>query len=149
MPCKDLTEILTLTIDTKDRLIDYTLNKKSCSKPIGDQSLLLSLLKNKTTENILNLSGKDLIPPDEKDFNEIFLFEKHFNAIKHGIKAFLGDKSKSLHQYFRTSVKKIVHSEGSINIEVEISLNISGGKSTSAQNLSQIKPCCKTCTFRG
>ena len=41
MPCTDVTEILKLRIDSADRLVTYSLTKRTCGGALGKESLLL------------------------------------------------------------------------------------------------------------
>ena len=41
MPCKDVTELLEVVLDSEDRLLDYTFSKRTCGQGVGAASLLI------------------------------------------------------------------------------------------------------------
>jgi len=76
MPCKDISEIIKVKIDNEDRLIWYALEKSSCGKLLGTESLILDLIKDKPVAEIAGLVASDLIEDNNKP--EDFLSFKTF-----------------------------------------------------------------------
>lgn len=83
MPCEDLTESIFIALDAEERLMHYVLRKESCGRMIGDESMLCDTLKGMPAEDILAVSTG--IEGDSD-----FLAEKHLNALKSALRAYLG-----------------------------------------------------------
>lgn len=91
MPCNDISEIIRIELDASDRLLHYSLNKKTCGTEIGQTALLIGMFRDRHAEEILDLDHSDVFhfyeTPDPED--EFFYF-KHFFAVQSAVSALLG-----------------------------------------------------------
>lgn len=92
MPCNDVTEVLSLTLDPDDRLTHYSLIKLTCGGGVGNPSLLKKWIANKPASEILATSAETILQefPTPSDTWE-FLSIKHLLAVQSGLQALLGD----------------------------------------------------------
>lgn len=123
MPCNDLTEILHLELDNKDRIKNYIIFKLSCSKRIGNTNVLLDWLKQKELSELLNINSQDMLREiGELDADQKFLCIKHFEHIKDALKIILGDEKGS------KGANCIIHSydqcDKGVKIKILINSNI-------------------------
>ena len=84
MPCNDLTEKIKISLDNNNRVVNYSLTKRSCQFAVWDESLIIEWVKNRSLDEILNTSVKsflevNLVTSDIKKFMSI----KHFESIQH------------------------------------------------------------------
>ncbi|MBK7141326.1 MAG: hypothetical protein IPH75_04515 [bacterium] len=91
MPCSDVTEVLTLTLDPEDRLTHYSLIKLTCGGGVGNPSLLRKWIENRPAEEILSTTPDVVLSefPTPSDTWE-FLTIKHLLAVQSGLQALLG-----------------------------------------------------------
>jgi hypothetical protein len=61
MPCNDVTEVLSLTLDPDDRLTHYSLIKLTCGGGVGNPSLLKKWIANKPASEILSTSTETIL----------------------------------------------------------------------------------------
>ena len=61
MPCKDTTAEITIQLDDKDCLVDFSFSKITCSKEIGGGTGYLEYCKGKSAEEILDLEINELL----------------------------------------------------------------------------------------
>lgn len=92
MPCSDVTEILRLTIDAQNRVIFYSLSKRTCGASVGNPSLLRKWIANRRVPDVMSATPGDVLAalPKRSRIWE-FLSMKHLLAIKCGLAALLGD----------------------------------------------------------
>lgn len=100
MPCKDITDHLRIRLDEQDRITRYALRKLSCGGAVGNQSLILDWLENKTAEEVLSASPEMILNSHNvSDEIEEYLLLKHFLAVKAGLSIMLGRESGSVEDY--------------------------------------------------
>lgn len=94
MPCSDVTEILSITLDSDDRIVHYSLLKRTCGGSVGNPSLLRKWVENRTAQEVLEASPEQLLAalPTPSTTWE-FLRLKHLFALQSGIQALFGQKS--------------------------------------------------------
>lgn len=97
MPCEDVSEIIELRLDARDRLTGYELKKMTCGRAVG----LASLLEDEVT----GLAAADLLTADVEQFldrhptddeAEEYLYLKHHFAIRAGLAVLLGHEGGSI-----------------------------------------------------
>lgn len=91
MPCNDVTDRLKMTISDDNRVVAYTLAKRTCGAEVGEYSLIEPWVKDRTIDDILTTSPDiffETVAP--KDTTEEFLVLKHFFSIRNGLEAFTG-----------------------------------------------------------
>jgi len=100
MPCADITETLEIRIGPDDRVIDYSLHKKTCGGEIGNESLIAGWLRKRTISETLATSAEDLIAsrPEMPPLRE-FLVVKYFLAVQAGLAVMLGQDSGGVDDY--------------------------------------------------
>ncbi|PWB75938.1 hypothetical protein C3F09_01375 [candidate division GN15 bacterium] len=91
MPCTDVTEILSLTIDHQDCIIHYSLAKLTCGAAVGNPSLLRKWIDRRPAVDVLSATLEDVLTvlPTRSQTWE-FLTLKHLTAVQHGLRAMLG-----------------------------------------------------------
>ncbi len=92
MPCSDVTEVLSLTLDPDDRVTHYSLLKLTCGGGVGNPSLLRKWIENRTAQDVMGATPADILQaiPTTSDTWE-FLTIKHLFAVQAGLKALGGD----------------------------------------------------------
>ncbi|HOF40121.1 MAG TPA: hypothetical protein PLD73_08605 [Candidatus Hydrogenedentes bacterium] len=61
MPCTDVTERIELVLDADDRLISYTLHKRSCGRTTGAEGLLEAVLAGTAAAKIIRMTPDELL----------------------------------------------------------------------------------------
>jgi hypothetical protein len=91
MPCNDVTEVLSLTLDHEDRVIHYSLAKLTCGAAVGNPSLLRKWIDGRKADDVLRGSVHDVLAvlPTRSETWE-YLTYKHLLAVQHGLRAVLG-----------------------------------------------------------
>ncbi len=97
MPCNDITEQIRIVLERNDRLISYSLFKKTCGSAVGAESLLLDMLAGLSIDDILQFhrSGSHW-PQAAEDQIEEFLKSKHLFAIRAALVSFTGKDSAGI-----------------------------------------------------
>lgn len=102
MPCKDITDHLRIRLDNQDKITRYALRKLSCGGAVGNQSLIIDWLENKTAEEVLSAAPEEILNSHNvTDEIEEYLLLKHFLAVKAGLSIMLGRESGSVDDYCR------------------------------------------------
>ena len=94
MPCSDVTEILSLTLDSDDRVVHYSLIKRTCGGAVGNSSLLRKWIENRSAAEVLTATPEEImaaIPTRSSTWE--FLTLKHLFAVQSGLQAMLGERS--------------------------------------------------------
>ncbi len=90
VPCNDITEVLRLELDAEDRLLGYSLTKRTCGAPIGDDALLLPLVRRASLEELTGMSFERVTESADIAEGEEFLFAKHWVALQEAAAVLLG-----------------------------------------------------------
>lgn len=96
MPCSDVTERIQLNLDPLDRLVSYQLNKRTCGRGVGADSLLAERFQGSSVEELLALDPSALFAEFEQTYPEeavAFLHLKHVVAVQTALAAFSGRES--------------------------------------------------------
>jgi hypothetical protein len=94
MPCSDVTEILSLTVDSEDRVVHYSLSKLTCGGAVGNPSVLRKWIEGKTANEILETQLHDvlaLLPTASTTWELVTL--KHLRAVQLGLEALTGQQN--------------------------------------------------------
>jgi hypothetical protein len=94
MPCTDVTEQLQILLDADDRMVDYSLIKRTCGGTMGRDSLILKMVKSMRAEHIA------ACPPHvfyetitfSSDLKEL-VYLKHYRALRAALSEYLGWES--------------------------------------------------------
>jgi len=91
MPCSDVTEIIHVELDNKDRLQDYYFSKRTCGQGVGMGNLLVDNLRGWSVDRILETDSDTFVAlfPVEDELEE-FLGLKHFFAIQSVLEVLTG-----------------------------------------------------------
>ncbi|MEL6544703.1 MAG: hypothetical protein AAFQ82_08755 [Myxococcota bacterium] len=91
MPCNDISEVLELTLDDADCLVDYRLRKRTCGAVVGAERLLIDWLGGLHVDTILATQSDALNERyGAEDDERAFLYFKHLFALRDGVKRILG-----------------------------------------------------------
>lgn len=93
MPCTDVTEVLSLTLDNDDRVVHYSLSKLTCGAAVGNPSLLRKWIDHRKAVEVLNAGAfevLEVIPTHSETWE--YLTYKHLLAVQHGLRAVMGIK---------------------------------------------------------
>ena len=94
MPCGDIAEILRLEIDADDRVVRYSVTKRTCGGAVGRRSLIAEWLSGRTAEDVARMTPAD--------FQEVhrtgsrhweYLYLKHFLAVQSGLAILFGQQA--------------------------------------------------------
>lgn len=100
MPCQDQTETLMLTLDEHDQLQTFYLQKISCGKTVGDETLLPHI-QGKSIPDILAGTVADFVPDlHRRRHVEEFLLFKQFFSIRAALLVFTGQSSGQREESF-------------------------------------------------
>ena len=142
MPCNDITDRITLELDTSERLVHYQLMKRTCGAAVGGYSLIMPWLETQSSaQAILDAEAVDFLEKQEiRDETHEFLLLKHFFSVKNALEVLLGlDTGK---REDKCAVDAIEYDEkGHVHMRASIRLDVI---------TSQIKSCggCKGCGTR-
>lgn len=123
MPCNDVTELLDVTLDAEERLLDYHFSKRSCGQGVGATSLLIDQLRGRSLNELLFKTAEEFLDefsiPNE---TEEFLSLKHLFAIQGALEVYTGAESGGPNDAFAAS--GIEYGADSILIEGRISVDV-------------------------
>lgn len=123
MPCNDVTELLEVTLDADERLVEYHFSKRSCGQGIGAASLLIDQLRGRSLNELLFKTAEEFLNefpiPDE---TEEFLSLKHLFAIQGALEVYTGAESGGPNDAFAAS--DIEYSSEAIRIQGRISVDV-------------------------
>ena len=96
MPCHDITDTLKIRLDDQDRIIRYSLIKRSCGGAVGQKSLIIKWLQNRSAEEVLGLTAEAILNAHPtRSHTWEYLLIKHFLAVQSGLAILLGRQSGS------------------------------------------------------
>lgn len=99
MPCNDITEILKLTLDNDDRIVEYSLRKITCGGNVAGQSLMRPWLKHKTVEEALAVRPVEILKSlSGSDELREYLHLKHLYSIQSALRVLTGESSGEIGQ---------------------------------------------------
>jgi len=115
MTCRDTSEIIKIVLDPDERLRDYSFQKESCGRLIGEENLIGRWLFGKTAGEILEIDLADFeqLITQEDDLKH-FLALKHFVAVQKGLAVLLGRTPGGLED--SCSVEYIDHSPAGLKM---------------------------------
>lgn len=123
MPCKDITELITVTLDREDRLDSYSFAKRTCGKAIGGEALLLEVLRGRTLNELLDTTAESFLtefPP--KDEIDEFLGLKHLFAIQGALEVLTGREAGGVDAFFAAG--EVAFSENETVVKGRISVDL-------------------------
>jgi hypothetical protein len=92
MPCADVTEILRLQVDLEDRLVGYSLTKRTCGGALGKEPLLLKWCGGLPARQVMDTTVDQFLDRYSSDDPVVeFVHLKHFIALRKGIAALIGE----------------------------------------------------------
>lgn len=123
MPCSDVTEVLSVTLDEWERLKDYSFSKRTCGQGVGVESLLIDQLGGKSMQELLAYSADDFLRefPIGDEIEE-FLSLKHLFAIQGALEVLTGIESGGKDDPF--SASGVSYGENETVIEGLISVDL-------------------------
>ena len=93
MPCNDVSDIIHVVLDEKERLVSYLLTKKTCGRSVSDSSLLLARLKGFDIPSLLELDFYSFSQKFASSDVEEFLILKHLTSLQKAVLSYLGKEN--------------------------------------------------------
>ena len=91
MPCNSVVELIQIIIDDRDRLKHDQFVKKSCGQGVGNNTLLLDILKGMSIEELLEVDPESFLAVDRTDDEVLeFLRLKHLFAVQATLEVLTG-----------------------------------------------------------
>lgn len=119
MPCQDSSSIVSVTLDSNERLTGFDFNKITCSKEIGEGDLFRDYCLGRNIDEILKLDFADI-----RDFLKIkntedeFLLYLEWDALRTAVAQYRGLESEADRQ--RCQIASIVSAGDGIEIRQTI-----------------------------
>lgn len=127
MPCGDITEKISVVLDSGNRIKSYSFSKKTCGGSIGDDDIIKIDIIDQTAENVIKQHQYGFM---QKTYtgDEIvdFLKVKHFLAIKSVLNVYLGNVPGGVGN--ACTITKIEYDIDSTIIHAEINSNLDAVK---------------------
>jgi len=123
MPCGDITERITITLDSESRVDSYTFFKKTCGGAVGIDSLILDRIGGQSIDSIVSDSELGFLRAgiDGEDVEE-FLRVKHFHAIQSVLRAYLGVSSGGVGE--SCTIAGVDYDGGFTTIDADIDIDL-------------------------
>jgi len=91
MPCKDTKSVITVRLDSCERLINFNFAKDTCGKTIGDGTGYNAICIGMKPEKILEIEFSDIVEQLEAEGSEEqFLLYLEWDALRSAIAQYLG-----------------------------------------------------------
>ena len=95
MPCKDTTSLMIVNLDHDNRLVDFTFNKVTCSKDIGEGVQYRDLCAGKTAQYVLELAFDTVLEKlNLVETEEQFLVYLQWDALRSALFQYLGKEGQ-------------------------------------------------------
>lgn len=123
MPCKDITELIEIVIDENDCLEDYSFVKRTCGQGVGVGSLLLPVLRGRSTCELVDITADEFLGqfPIQDEVEE-FLSLKHLFAIQGALEVLIGREPGGKSDAF--SAAEIINDGGQTIINGLIAIDV-------------------------
>jgi len=133
MPCKDVTEMITVAVDDGDRLAGYRFIKRTCGQGVGADGLLQDMLCGHTVDEILAIEPETFLEtyPVELPIEE-FLGLKHLIAVQSALEVLTGKAPGGPGEI--CAAAEVVYDAGQVVIEARILLDLVTEKIKSCGN---------------
>jgi hypothetical protein len=137
MPCSDITELLTLTLDPNDCVSHYSLSKLTCGASVGNPSLLRKWIDGKPSSEILPATVDqvlEVLPTTSETWQ--FLTFKHLATIQLALQALSGTVDSGLNDL--CTIESVEYGPNGTKMTALVKVDLL---------TSQIKSCggCSTC----
>lgn len=123
MPCSDVTEVLSLTLDHQDRVSHYSLVKLTCGGGVGNPSLLRKWIENRPVAEVLAAKPDlmmEVFPTTSATWE--YLAIKHLLAVQSGLHALLGDTPSTLNDI--CMIDTVEHGPNGVRMLAQIKVDI-------------------------
>ena len=90
MPCRDIREVLELQLDQDERVLTYTLSKRTCGAWVGTPSIMARELGTLTAAEVVDLKPAGLTDLDSEVSELDFLRIKHLFAVQACLESYHG-----------------------------------------------------------
>ncbi len=91
MPCNDVTEILSITLDNTERVVHYSLTKRTCGAAVGNPSLLRRWVDQRPALEVLATTPDQMLQAIKlQSTTWEFLSVKHLLALQMGLRTLVG-----------------------------------------------------------
>ena len=109
MPCGDINEHLELELDADERLVRFSLRKRSCGAPVGEISDLEPWVAGRTASQLLGWELEQLPPDAREKAIQRFLLGKQLEALVAALAVYFGQAAGGATERF--SVESIAYDE--------------------------------------
>ncbi len=133
MPCSDITDTLKITLDHTERVVRYSLTKRSCGDAVGRKALITKWLKNRQADEVLAIPADVFLkahPTKSKTW--AYLLVKHFLAVQSGLAIMLGRQSGGVNDY--CTVEAIEYGPDGIELTAHIRVDAMTDKIQACQS---------------
>ena len=120
MPCSNQGELLTLELDSHDRIRSFTLEKQTCHQPVGGTGLL-SVIRDMPARALLSTPARELIDPQLENA-QMFMLTKQLFALEGAIEVMYGLPDDGLPQAFE--LHELEYDANGTRVSGEIAINI-------------------------
>lgn len=123
MPCTDVTELLTLTLDNADRVVSYELTKQTCGGAVAGRGLIRDWVKLRPVSEVVALQPATVLAESHRKgtVNE-YLTLKHLFSIQAALASYQGQTSN--HEPGLLQIESIDHGPDDTRIQARIKLDV-------------------------
>jgi len=115
MPCKDTKSVISVRLDSLERLVDFDYSKDTCGKAIGGGTGYKEICVGRKIEDILNIEFLDIVEKlGTQDSEEQFLLYMEWDALRSAIAQYQG-KDEEIDPAKR-QIASIVHDGDEVEI---------------------------------
>lgn len=99
-PCNNISDELKILFDNDERLVKYSLTKRSCGAAVGEKTLILDWIKGRSARDLLAMPI-EMFAADHATDNDVeeYLLLKHFLGLQSGLRIMLGLESGGKDDY--------------------------------------------------
>lgn len=123
MPCSDVTERLSLTLDHEDRVIGYELTKQTCGGSVAGRGLIRELVKHQTADEVAAIQPEAVLAHTESSDDVLeYLRLKHLFSIQAALAVFGGNASEE--QSRLLTIEPVDHGPDDLTILATVHLEV-------------------------
>ena len=135
MPCEDIIDSLRILLDKNERVVDYSLSRRTCGRGVGKEKLIAGWLRGRPASEVIMVTVHDFQRQTGTDSGvNGYLALKHFLAVQSALAIMLGHASGGPDD--PCTLEYIDHSQDGIEIGALLSAGLKA---------EDIEPC-QSCT---
>jgi hypothetical protein len=91
VPCEDITDSLKIHLDKSERVVDYSLKRRTCGRGVGQERLIADWLFGRTASEVLQVTPGEFQQETKTGAGiRHYLALKHFMAVQNALSIVLG-----------------------------------------------------------